>query len=140
VLLLLDGLGICASTGSACTTRIARSVRTCSTAMGLPPMRAAGSRSASASASTTPRKKWTTSSSTCPASSSSLRDISPLNPEHPDNDAYDIEAAREKHETDLAEAKKEEETVSGVRCTRIGIRPAASYAMGVRYSVQLIRR
>ena len=41
-----------------------------------------------------------------------LRDISPLSPEHPDNDRYDIGAAREKHETDLAEAKKEEETVA----------------------------
>jgi cysteine desulfurase len=33
-----------------------------------------------------------------------LRDISPLNPEHPDNDAYDIEAARVKHEQDMAAA------------------------------------
>jgi hypothetical protein len=33
-----------------------------------------------------------------------LRDISPLNPEHTDNHAYDIEAARVKHESDLAAA------------------------------------
>ena len=33
-----------------------------------------------------------------------LRAISPLNPSHPDNDKYDVEGAREKHEKDLAEA------------------------------------
>ena len=33
-----------------------------------------------------------------------LRSISPLNPSHPDNDKYDVEGAREKHEKDLAEA------------------------------------
>lgn len=37
-----------------------------------------------------------------------LRDISPLNPDHPDNDKYDIEAARQKHEQDLADALKDE--------------------------------
>ena len=31
-----------------------------------------------------------------------LRDISPLNPEHPDNVNYDVDAAREKHEADMA--------------------------------------
>jgi hypothetical protein len=36
-----------------------------------------------------------------------LRDISPLNPDHPDNDQYDIEAARVKHEQDMAAALKE---------------------------------
>lgn len=43
-----------------------------------------------------------------------LRAISPLNPEHPDNTAYDANAARVKHEQDLAEALKEKdsETVS----------------------------
>ena len=41
-----------------------------------------------------------------------LRDISPLNPEHPDNDQYDIEAAREKHESDLDEALAEESTAA----------------------------
>ena len=37
-----------------------------------------------------------------------LRDISPLNPEHPDNDKYDIAGARAKHEQDLAIAKDQE--------------------------------
>ena len=36
-----------------------------------------------------------------------LRDISPLNPSHPDNDKYDVEAARRKHEEDLAAATRE---------------------------------
>ena len=36
-----------------------------------------------------------------------LRDISPLNPDHPDNDQYDIEAARQKHEQDMAAAVTE---------------------------------
>ena len=37
-----------------------------------------------------------------------LRSISPLNPEHPDNEAYDIAGARAKHEQDLAIAKADE--------------------------------
>ena len=36
-----------------------------------------------------------------------LRDISPLNPDHPDNDQYDIDAARQKHEQDMAAAVAE---------------------------------
>jgi hypothetical protein len=36
-----------------------------------------------------------------------LRDISPLNPDHPDNTKYDVEAARKKHAQDLAAAMKE---------------------------------
>ena len=36
-----------------------------------------------------------------------LRDISPLNPDHTDNHAYDIDAARVKHEVDWAAALKE---------------------------------
>jgi cysteine desulfurase len=35
-----------------------------------------------------------------------LRDISPLNPEHPDNDRYDVEAARKKHEEEMSVAKE----------------------------------
>jgi cysteine desulfurase len=35
-----------------------------------------------------------------------LRDISPLSPEHPDNDRYDIEAARKKHEEEMASVKE----------------------------------
>ena len=34
-----------------------------------------------------------------------LRDISPLNPDHPDNDKYDVEGARAKHEQDIAAAQ-----------------------------------
>jgi cysteine desulfurase len=34
-----------------------------------------------------------------------LRDISPLNPDHPDNDQYDIAGARAKHEQEMAMSK-----------------------------------
>ena len=37
-----------------------------------------------------------------------LRDISPLNPDHPDNDRYDVAGARAKHEQELAIAKDQE--------------------------------
>jgi len=38
-----------------------------------------------------------------------LCDISPLNPAHPDNEQYDIEAARAKNEQELAEATRQED-------------------------------
>jgi len=76
-------------------------------AMGLPPMRARGSVRFSLGI-------YNTSEDVdyliqhLPRIIQKLRDISPLNPEHPDNESYDIEAAREKHESDLAEALAEE--------------------------------
>ena len=36
-----------------------------------------------------------------------LRDLSPLNSDHPDNDTYDIATTRVKHEQNLAAATKE---------------------------------
>ena len=39
-----------------------------------------------------------------------LREISPLNPDHPDNDKYDIAKARAEHEREQA-AEKEAEVV-----------------------------
>jgi cysteine desulfurase len=110
ILLLLDGLGICASSGSACTTGSLDPSHVLM-AMGLPPMRARGSVRFSLGIYNT-EEEVDYLIKHLPGLIQRLRDISPLNPEHPDNEAYDIEAAREKHETDLAEAKKEEETVT----------------------------
>ena len=110
ILLLLDGLGICASSGSACTTGSLDPSHVLM-AMGLPPMRARGSVRFSLGIYNTDEEVDYLIKH-LPGLIQRLRDISPLNPEHPDNEAYDIEAAREKHETDLAEAKKEEETVA----------------------------
>jgi cysteine desulfurase len=106
ILLLLDQLGICASSGSACTTGSLDPSHVLM-AMGLPPMRARGSVRFSLGI-------YNTSEDVdyliqhLPRIIQKLRDISPLNPEHPDNESYDIEAAREKHESDLAEALAEE--------------------------------
>lgn len=110
ILLLLDGLGICASSGSACTTGSLDPSHVLM-AMGLPPMRARGSVRFSLGIYNDDAEVDYLIKH-LPGLIQRLRDISPLSPEHPDNDQYDIEAAREKHETDLAEAKKEEETVA----------------------------
>jgi cysteine desulfurase len=110
ILLLLDGLGICASSGSACTTGSLDPSHVLM-AMGLPPMRARGSVRFSLGIYNDDAEVDYLIKH-LPGLIQRLRDISPLSPEHPDNDQYDIEAAREKHETDLADAKKEEETVA----------------------------
>lgn len=110
ILLLLDGLGICASSGSACTTGSLDPSHVLM-AMGLPPMRARGSVRFSLGIYNDDAEVDYLIKH-LPGLIQRLRDISPLSPEHPDNDQYDIEAAREKHETDLADAKKAEETVA----------------------------
>jgi cysteine desulfurase len=102
VLLLLDQLGICCSSGSACTTGSLDPSHVLSP-MGLSPMRARGSVRFSLGIYNT-EEEVDYGLKHLPAIIKRLRDISPLNPEHPDNDAYDIEAARAKHETDLAAA------------------------------------
>jgi cysteine desulfurase len=102
VLLLLDQLGICASSGSACTTGSLDPSHVLS-AMGLSPMRARGSVRFSLGLYNT-EEEVDYVLKHLPGLIKRLRDISPLNPEHPDNDTYDIEAARVKHETDLAAA------------------------------------
>jgi cysteine desulfurase len=106
ILLLLDGLGICASSGSACTTGSLDPSHVL-TAMGLTPMRARGCVRFSLGIYNT-NEDVDFLLKQLPAIIKRLRDISPLNPEHPDNDQYDIEAARVKHEQDLAEAMKDE--------------------------------
>ena len=102
ILLLLDGLGICASSGSACTTGSLDPSHVL-TAMGLSPMRARGCVRFSLGIYNTDEEVDYLLKH-LPPIIKRLRDISPLNPSHPDNDKYDIEAAREKHEQDLAEA------------------------------------
>jgi len=110
ILLLLDGLGICASSGSACTTGSLDPSHVLM-AMGLPPMRARGSVRFSLGIYNSDEDVDYLIKH-LPGLIQKLRDISPLNPEHPDNDAYDIDAARVKHESDLAEARQKEEVVT----------------------------
>ena len=105
ILLLLDQQGICCSSGSACTTGSLDPSHVLS-AMGLSPMRARGSVRFSLGLYNTVEEVDHVLKH-LPGIIKRLRDISPLNPEHPDNDSYDIEGARVKHETDLAAALKE---------------------------------
>src|ERR1041385_2375216 len=102
VLLLLDQLGICCSSGSACTTGSLDPSHVL-TAMGLNPMRARGSVRFSLGIYNTEQEVDYVLQH-LPGIIKKLRDISPLNPEHPDNEQYDIEAARVKHEQDMAAA------------------------------------
>lgn len=102
VLMLLDQVGICASSGSACTTGSLDPSHVL-TAMGLTPMRARGCVRFSLGIYNT-EEDVDFVLQHLPPIIRRLRDISPLNPSHPDNDSYDIEAARQKHEIELAKA------------------------------------
>jgi len=110
VLTRLDLLGICASSGSACTTGSLDPSHVLS-AMGLTPMRARGSVRFSLGIYNTDEDVDHLLAE-LPKIVQQLRDISPLSPEHPDNEQYNIEAARQKHEADLADALKEEDSVT----------------------------
>ena len=104
VLLLLDQVGICASSGSACTTGSLDPSHVL-TAMGVVPMRARGSvRFSLGIYNTSEDVDYVLEH--LPRIIQKLRDISPLNPDHPDNDRYDIEAARKKHEDEMASVKE----------------------------------
>ena len=107
ILLQLDQLGICASSGSACTTGSLDPSHVL-TAMGLTPMRARGCVRFSLGIYNTEEEVDFVLQHLRPIITR-LRSISPLNPEHPDNDNYDIEAARVKHEQDLADALAEKD-------------------------------
>lgn len=109
VLMLLDQVGICASSGSACTTGSLDPSHVL-TAMGLTPMRARGCVRFSLGVGTTEADVDYVLQH-LPPIIQRLRDISPLNPSHPDNDAYDVDAARAKHEKDLADAMGQDERV-----------------------------
>lgn len=102
VLLKLDLAGICASSGSACTTGSLDPSHVLS-AMGLTPMRARGSVRFSLGLYNT-EADVDFLLSKLPRIIADLRAISPLNPEHPDNENYDVESARQKHEQDMAQA------------------------------------
>ena len=110
VLLLLDRLGICASSGSACTTGSLDPSHVL-TAMGVNPMRARGSVRFSFGIYNTD-EEIDYLLKHLPPIIQRLRDISPLSPEHPDNDKYDVEAARVKHEEDLAAAQASQDSVA----------------------------
>ncbi|MBL9174512.1 MAG: cysteine desulfurase NifS [Verrucomicrobiales bacterium] len=106
VLMMLDLVGICASSGSACTTGSLDPSHVLS-AMGVKPMRARGSvRFSLGIYNTDDDVDYVLKH--LPPIIEKLRSISPLNPEHPDNEAYDIAGARAKHEQDLAIAKANE--------------------------------
>jgi cysteine desulfurase len=100
VLLLLDQAGICASSGSACTTGSLDPSHVLM-AMGLPPMRARGSVRFSFGIYNTEEEVDYLIEKLTPIIQR-LREISPLNPDHPDNDTYDIEAARRKHDEEMS--------------------------------------
>jgi cysteine desulfurase len=104
VLMLLDQVGICASSGSACTTGSLDPSHVL-TAMGVVPMRARGSVRFSLGIYNT-EEDVDYLLQHLPRIIQRLRDISPLNPDHPDNDRYDIDAARKKHEEELASVKE----------------------------------
>ena len=105
VLMLLDQVGICASSGSACTTGSLDPSHVLS-AMGVVAMRARGSVRFSLGIYNTDEDVDYLLHH-LPRIIQKLRDISPLSPEHPDNDRYDIEAARKKHEEEMSAAVKE---------------------------------
>ncbi len=102
VLMLLDQVGICASSGSACTTGSLDPSHVL-TAMGLTPMRARGCVRFSLGVYNTDEEVDYLLQQ-LPPIIQRLRDISPLNPAHPDNEKYDVESARQKHEQELATA------------------------------------
>ncbi|MBL9135218.1 MAG: cysteine desulfurase NifS [Verrucomicrobiales bacterium] len=112
VLMLLDQVGICASSGSACTTGSLDPSHVLM-AMGLTPMRARGCVRFSLGIYNTDEDVDYLIRH-LPPIIQKLRDISPLNPSHPDNQNYDVESARAKHEQDLAEAarKQDEQAIS----------------------------
>jgi cysteine desulfurase len=96
VLMMLDQLGICASSGSACTTGAVDPSHVL-TAMNVPPMRARGSLRFSLGIYNTDEEvdyllKY------LPGIIARLRAISPLDSSHPDNDKFNLQAARQKHD------------------------------------------
>ncbi len=103
VLLLLDRSHICASSGSACTTGSLDPSHVLK-AMGLTPARARGAVRFSFSVYNTDTDVERVMA-VLPGIIEKLRKISPLNPEHPDNAGYDVEAARAKFEREQALAE-----------------------------------
>jgi cysteine desulfurase len=100
VLMRLDNAGICASSGSACTTGSLDPSHVLS-AMGLTPARARSCVRFSFSHYNTDAD-IDYALQVIPPMIAELRSMSPLNADHPDNFAYDVEAAREKEEKMMA--------------------------------------
>jgi cysteine desulfurase len=100
VLMSLDDKGICASSGSACTTGSLDPSHVLS-AMGLTPARARSCVRFSFSHYNTDAD-IDAALQILPPMIERLRAMSPLNADHPDNFAYDVDAAREKEEKMLA--------------------------------------
>ncbi len=106
ILLLLDQANICASSGSACTTGSLDPSHVLK-AMGLTPARARGAMRFSLSVYNTDRDADRVLE-VLPGIIRRLREISPLSRNHPDNDKYNVEAARAKHER---EQSRESESI-----------------------------
>lgn len=102
VLMMLDQLGICASSGSACTTGSLDPSHVL-TAMGIAPMRARSCVRFSLGMYNT-EEEVDFLLSHLPKIIAKLRSISPLNPQHPDNDSYDVQRAKLKRQATIAEA------------------------------------
>jgi len=100
ILMRLDRAGICASSGSACTTGSLDPSHVLS-AMGLTPARARSCVRFSFSHYTT-EADVEYALKVIPPMIEELRAMSPLNPEHRDNFAYDVESAREREEKLMA--------------------------------------
>lgn len=94
ILTLLDQANICASSGSACTTGSTEPSHVL-TAMNVHPRRARGSIRLSLGLDNTDADV-DHALRHLPAIIGKLRAISPLTPEHPDNDRYDVRALRER--------------------------------------------
>jgi cysteine desulfurase len=101
ILMRLDRKGICASSGSACTTGSLDPSHVLS-AMGLTPARARSCVRFSFSHYTRDADV-DYALEIIPPMIEELRAMSPLNADHPDNFAYDVEAAREKEEKLMAQ-------------------------------------
>jgi len=106
ILMMLDQLGICASSGSACTTGSLDPSHVL-TAMGINPMRARGCVRFSLGIYNTDADVDYLLQQ-LPSIIARLRAISPLSPERPDNDQYDLSVARSKHEHAAGAAFAEE--------------------------------
>ena len=106
ILMMLDQVGICASSGSACTTGSVDPSHVLA-AMSLSPMRARGSVRFSLGIYNT-EEEVEYLLRHLPSIVSKLRAISPLTCEHPDNDKFDLKAARRKHDEGLAQSLSEQ--------------------------------
>ena len=102
VLMMLDQLGICASSGSACTTGAVDPSHVL-TAMNVTPMRARGSLRFSLGLYNTDEDVDYLLQH-LHGIINKLRTISPLDTRHPDNDKYDLKAARQKHDEHAGQA------------------------------------